>query len=281
MSSKRNSLPLRDTPDEVNDRLVARLRSRAATFPYPATPDIASRERLRLAGQLSGGRNVAAARPRSRRLAFALLTLAIILAAAFLVSPVRARVLDWIRIGAVRIFFTTPSLTPPPLPPTATLPGAPTPHPTATYLQSVLDIGGETSLEEAQRQVDFTILLPADTGQPDLVFLQKYDRAAVILVWLKDGQPGQARMSLTEAKSDSFIFQKYVRRSVEETHVNGQPAVWVEGEYPLDTRSGETTMTRLVTQGHTLIWTQGEMTFRLETDEDLETAIKIAESVGR
>jgi hypothetical protein len=39
-------------------------------------------------------------------------------------------------------------------------------------------------------------------------------------------------------------------------------------------------MTRLVTQGHTLIWTQGELTFRLETDAEMAEAVRMAESVG-
>jgi len=44
-------------------------------------------------------------------------------------------------------------------------------------------------------------------------------------------------------------------------------------------RNGDFTMTRLIDQGHTLIWGNEEMTFRLETDVDLETAIRIAESM--
>jgi len=61
--------------------------------------------------------------------------------------------------------------------------------------------------------------------------------------------------------------------------VNENPAVWVDSDYLLITRNGEATFTRMIDQGHTLIWTSGEMTYRLETEEDLDIALRIAESI--
>ena len=73
-----------------------------------------------------------------------------ILAVILAVPPVRAAVLDWIRIGAVRIFLIQPSPTPVPtaLPETP----APTALPSPTPLPSVLDLSGETSLADARKR---------------------------------------------------------------------------------------------------------------------------------
>jgi hypothetical protein len=86
-------------------------------------------------------------------------------------------------------------------------------------------------------------------------------------------------MSLSESSSENVIFEKFQPETVLDTQVNGQPAVWVEGQYPLKMSSGDISMTRLVTQSHTLIWTSGNLTYRLETDASLEEAIRTAESI--
>ncbi|MGE5463369.1 MAG: hypothetical protein ACM3PS_08435 [Syntrophothermus sp.] len=270
-------------PGMTNANLEARLRQVVAILPYPETPDLAGRERQRLAG-LS---RTAPAR-RLNRLAVGLVVLFMVLAVALLVSPVRARVLDWIRIGSVRIFFTQPTATQPVPTQTPARTGTsvprmtPTPHPTPTFLQSVLNLGGETTLAKAQEQAGFPIELPAsppDLSSPDHVYLQEMNGPVVVLVWMDPNQPEKVRMSLSEAPSDRLIFEKYAPKSVQDTQVGGHAAVWMDGEYILIMRNGDTTLTRLITQGHTLIWTTGEMTYRLETDADLETAIRIAESI--
>jgi len=43
-------------------------------------------------------------------------------------------------------------------------------------------------------------------------------------------------------------------------------------------RGGDLEFTRLI-EGHVLIWTMGDVTYRLETELSLEEAIKIAESL--
>ena len=63
-----------------------------------------------------------------------------------------------------------------------------------------------------------------------------------------------------------------------ETHVNGLPALWVEGPYLLTTTGGQVETRRIVT-GRTLIWGVDDLTYRLETDLPLEEARKIAKSL--
>jgi hypothetical protein len=282
MSSSSNSSFEKNFPGGDITLLEARLLRAKAEFPFPPTPDLAGVERRRLIIL-----NETAASRRTGGILFALALVLIVFLAALLVSPARARVLDWIRIGAVRIFFV-PTLTAPVLPatgtpsPDATLTRTPTITPTA--IQSVLDIAGETTFAEAQAKAGFPILLPAfpeDLGEPDYVYLQQFNRPVLVLVWMNPDQPGSVRLALSETSSNQAVFEKYDPRSIEETQVNGQSAIWLGGDYLLVARSGDAEFTRLITQGHTLIWTTGEMTFRLETDEDLDTAIRIAESIGR
>jgi hypothetical protein len=276
MSSSPGSLRAAGHPEGDNPSLEEQLRQAAAVFPYPLTPNIAARQRL-------ADRALAAPKRRLNRLSFALLILFILVAASLLVTPVRARVVDWIRIGAVRIFLTSPTPTSPPV--TTVTPAASTlstPQVTPTFLRSVLDLLGETSLAKAKEGAGFGILLPAeppDLGQPDRVYLQQLGGTAVILVWMDPDRPERVRMSLSEASSETLMFEKHSARLVLETQVNGQPAVWLDGDYILVTRGGDATLTRLVNQSHTLIWSSEGTTFRLETDLDLEGAIRTAKSL--
>ena len=275
--------PTAGAPEGKDAKLEGYIRRAAADFQYPATPNIAAQERARL---------VSRSARRPARFAYALALALIVLAAAMLVSPLRARVLDWIRIGAVQIFLTQPTTTPTATPPSNTPAPAdmsmligtatPVPLPTATPLTSLLQLDGATTLDHARQQMTYPILLPAypeDLGEPDYVYIQRFSTPVAFLVWADDQQLGQVRMSLSQAGSEQAIFEKYDPRSVVDTQVHGEPAVWVEGNYVMVMRSGEFTMSRLITQGHVLIWDHEGMTFRLETDEPLEEALRIAESI--
>jgi hypothetical protein len=54
--------------------------------------------------------------------------------------------------------------------------------------------------------------------------------------------------------------------------------VWAEGPYLLQLSGGDIDLRRLV-EGHVLIWTDGPITYRLETDLTLDEAVRIAESL--
>jgi hypothetical protein len=256
--------------DDFADRLLAATRS----FTYPPTPNVSAAVTHRLARRPTQGR---------RALAAAGVFLALILALLFAVPQARAAVLDWIRIGAVRIFIGEPPPTPTPtLPPAATTSPEPTYPPTPKPLTSILDLSGETTLAQAQNASRLSIRLlayPPDLGKPDHVYFQDLGGPVIFLVWMDPGQPQKVRISLTESYSDMIIFQKIVPNSVENTTVNGQPALWVDAPYFLIAGSGNAAITRLVAEGNTLVWTEGKMTYRLETALDLATAIRIAESL--
>lgn len=271
MSHKTGSTTTNDFSEEQIAKFEERLLKIAPGFPYPLTPDVARRERLRL-------EIIRNSKISQRRFAISLVVLFIALVAALWISPVRAQILDWFRIGSVKIFLFEPSPTPTDIDST----GTPAPVITPTFLESILDLAGETTLQKAREQADFTIALPAypaDLNDPDHVFVQQFGGPVVTLVWMDPIQPEKVRLTLSESDSEKAVFEKIKPASLQETQVNDNPAVWVDSDYLLITRHGDATFTRLIDQGHTLIWTDGEITYRLETEVDLDTALRIAESI--
>ena len=95
--------------------------------------------------------------------------------------------LDWLRIGAVRLFLA-PEPTPTGPPP---VPG------------SLANLTGETSLEDAAAQLPFTLRLPAyppDLGQPQHVYLQRINGTPVlILAWPDAQDPTRAAWPCTRS----------------------------------------------------------------------------------
>ena len=249
-----------------------RLQKAARDFNYPPTPDIAGRVKRRLAGEERPGSMV-----WSRRwVAWALLLILVILAGILASPPVRAGVLEWLQIGAVRIFLTEPTNTP----------GVPEkepvtePVPTIKPPASLLDLAGETTLANARARIDFPIRLPAeppDLELPDKVFLQTLGGPAVVLVWLDPDLPDKVRLSLHILGPETFA-GKSKPRVLQETTVHGQPALWVEGPHFLQLEGQRYDERRLV-DGNVLIWTEGDLTYRLETALSLPEAIRIAESL--
>src|SRR5512143_2782729 len=167
--------------------LEERLRASARFFGYPPTPPISHLVRLRL-GRPPGLRGMLI----FRAVAIALVVIA---GAALSVPQVRAQVLEFVRIGVVRIFTAAPTATtrPPsaPQPPrieaplTATPAPSRTPSPGPEWTVSLQGLAGETILAAARNRLGFPILLPAvpaDLGLPDRVFVQERGQM-VILVW--------------------------------------------------------------------------------------------------
>lgn len=245
-------------------QLEGQLYQAGRTLSYPPTPDIAATvtQRLAQAPRASG---------QPRRLAWAMVVALLVLLGGLLAVPtVRAAVLDFLQIGAVRIFLAESPATDPPGTSTQTPPAA----------TSVLDLAGETTLNAARDQADFPIRLPRyprNLGKPDRVFWQNLGGPAVVLVWLAPEDERQVRMSLQYFSEEAFVY-KMQPAALEETTVDGYPALWTTGPYLLQTGAGDLAETRLI-DGHVLIWSDGTLTYRLETHLDLEEARRVAESL--
>ncbi len=234
-----------------------RLRAAARATPYPPTPDVAPAVRQQLA---------APPQRRAFRLAASAAALAALLTAVLLlVPPARAAVLEFLQIGAVRIFPAGNAPVP------TALPASPPLH---------LNLSGETTLKGAEQQAGFAAPLPAyppEVGQPDHVFFQDLGGPAVILVWTRPDTPSQVWFSLHVLADDAFVM-KMQPNIVQETEVNGQWALWTAGPYIVRSRSGEYEAQRLV-EGNVLIWQAPPYTYRLEIDAPLSEAVRIAESL--
>lgn len=269
------------------DRWEARLRATAGALPYPSTPDVAEAVRQRLAAE--SARRAPGSFVTSRpRLAWAIALVVLLVAGLLAVPEVRAGIIQFLRIGAVRIFLAPPTPTPseaeaivPALPATGVSPvTTATPRPAPTLAASLIDLGGETTLEEARARFGFPLALPAypsGLGPPDRVFLQNFGGPMVVLVWLDPAQPDRVRLSLHLLTCD-VCATKSEPAVIQTTSVNRQPAVWTEGPYMLQLSNGSIDLRRMV-EGHVLIWADGPITYRLETDLSLDEAVKIAESL--
>lgn len=271
------------------DGFEAQIRNLAQTFPYPPTPPIAGRV---LASMREGPRR----RWRALTPAWAWIAAVIVLLFAGLmaVPSVRAAVIEFIQAGAIRIFMEgqfppTPTRPIPSQswetePPGGTMPGLPTPTPAAVVPDSILELEGEMTLEEAREKADFPILLPTyppGLGEPDKVFYQKLEGGrGVFVVWFTDEQPTQLKMSLLLLGPGAFA-GKGAPNLVEELTINGERAIWTEGNHFLILQTGpkQNDRVQLFVEGNVLIWQIDGITYRLEGYFDMEEAIAIAESI--
>ncbi|HEV8191879.1 MAG TPA: hypothetical protein VGP82_10405 [Ktedonobacterales bacterium] len=185
-----------------------------------------------------------------------------------IVPTTRAALEDFVSLGSVRIYTHQPTTS------RATTP---------TPLSSVLDLAGETSLAQARRDLPFPIRLPtypADLGPPQHVYVQNLLGPAVVLVWMNKQHPSQVDLTLQELGSDAIVW-KTPPQIIQQTSVEGHLALWVSGRYNLQYRVGEQVeyQMRSLVNGHTLIWTEASITFRLETRLTLPETIQIAASL--
>jgi hypothetical protein len=259
------------------DLFEKQLVSIAKGLDYPRTPNVAGSVMKRL-------RMSAPPRFVSRRFALSLTVILILFTSLMLIPPARAAILEFIQIGIVRIFRAEPTPAAPPQQefPSTMVPVTATPALTSEPLIPILErLAGERSLEGAQQLVEYPILLPSyppDLGAPDRVFVQDADGDMTILVWIDPEDSTQVLMSLHLIPPGSWAIDKMEPARVQETTVHGQRAIWAVGPYPVQFSNGNLDFARLI-DGHVLIWTDGDVTYRLETEWTLEEAVRVAESL--
>ncbi len=261
----------------ASKHLEKQLRAAARGLKYPRTPDVSRLVRFKLT------------RPplplsRTRLILRIVAVIAVVLLALALAVPqVRAQLAGFFQIGVIRILPYQPPATPPlaEIPVTATSAKVTAEAPTMDSMPSALHgLAGLTILDQAQKLTGFRIQLPAypkDLGAPDFVFYQDQIKM-LVLVWRDPSDPQKIRLSLHELLPGSGIVNKYQPVIVQETAVNGNHAIWAEGPYLIQVTSGDYELRRIV-EGHSLIWEQAGITYRLETDLPLAEAAQIAESI--
>lgn len=245
------------------------LRQTGPGFAFPPTPDIGVDvlERVRRNDR----------RPLSLKPAWAFLVLLLAVALLMLVPQVRASVLEILRTGGITIFVTEPT-------PQAEDPSSISDTPTA-----VIDVGLQpspilipvkrTSLEAAREAFEQAIKLPsvpAELGAPDHIYIDvQTEPQVVVLDWL-DGESEALLYRLYTIAATSFAFKQV--DTVVSTNVHDAEAFWVDGPHGILLQdNGERYWE--VTGGPVLIWSEGELTYRLEGAASLEEARQFAESL--
>ena len=259
------------------EQAVAQLAQR---FEYPPTPDV-RRSGTEHGPQTSDGGRASGV---VRRLAWAVVILALFAAALIAVPQTRAALLSFFaRIGAIDIFIDdnapTPTSTPRaaddqagliPPPPTATSIG------TVGHSLALFELGEPVGLTEARRMVDFPLLVPEALGEPDEVYVHRnVDLPAATLVWR---QGAGAPLSLTEIGVGQFAMKLVAEENVKSLRVNGRPAMWLAGPHTLQLL-GNWQGDGLLITSNVLIWTAGDVTYRLEGDLTEEEMVTIVESL--
>jgi len=197
-------------------------------------------------------------------------------------------------LPGIRIVFGGPTQSAP----TATPSPSPTPTPSAgstapaasNPVGSTMGLGTAVSLDDAARIGGLDLVLPPDPaiGPPDAVYTLA-DRVA--LVWSeRPGLPADpdygVGLLLSEFRGhvDEGYYQKTLDSSaqVKPVTVNGHAGYWISGTphffYYVDP-SGKAVDDSHRIVGDTLIWADGDVTYRLESQLPMEAAIRLAESL--
>jgi hypothetical protein len=208
-------------------------------------------------------------------MAFAAVVVAI--AAALIVSPqARTTVLGWLGLKGVLVQ------------PVKNLP-RPTPGPSGLALR--LELGQPVSMVEAEANVAYHIAIPQSLGSPDQVYFVVPPAGGEIslayapragLPATKETELGLLLMEFQGDVNPDFL-RKLLRpgTNVEEVTVNGNRGFWISGAphgflYNGQDGTQEETF-RLA--GNTLLWEQGGLTLRIESDLTKDQALAIARTV--
>ena len=200
-----------------------------------------------------------------KRLGWALAAATVLLLA--LIPPVRAAVLELLRIGGVVVREEPPPRGAPDV--TASSPST-SPEPGATLV----------TLEQAERLVGVDIHVPSSLGPPTSVAVGR-DGKVVELTWVRGGSV--TRLELFDG-SLSWGYLKTVWSAITPTQVKGHEAVWLGAPHLIEwlDRSGRTHREEPRLAGPTLVWVEqgstGEVTYRLEGPRTLAQASAIAQS---
>jgi hypothetical protein len=266
----------------------------AAAFPYPPAPDVATGVVATVRRRLAEKQTTATTGYRRGRLRPAWVVVGLLVAclALLAVPQVRAGLAAWLQIGAVRVFVGEPTATATAV--ASDTPLALIPAPVATSdlpaqtetmtpmsaSEVILSLAGATTLAEAQAEAVYPLLLPSyppDLGRPDHVFHQRQNMGDIIIMtWPEPEQPDEIRLAFYQIHVPDYVVKYH--NLIQETTVNGRHAIWFEGGHLLQLLDGRSSE-QLFVEGNVLLWTDGEVTYRLESHLSLAEALAIAESL--
>jgi hypothetical protein len=266
--------PLHALPDAaLEDALRELARGLAVPAARIGSDDAAARARRRIVE--AGGSGAPLRTWRVRR------SLILAVAALLVVAAVAAAV--GLGLPGLRFVFGE---TPPPeemASPAATAPDGPP--------GSALGLGTPLSLDEAERRSDLAVRMPTDptVGSPDAVYLAPF--GAVSLVWAPgpglpatdDGGVGLLVTQFRGGVDDGYV-EKTLRSDAQLTPVtvDGGRGHWIAGPphfFVYVGPDGEPVEDSRRIVGDTLVWTDGDVTYRLESSLGMQAAIRLAETL--
>jgi hypothetical protein len=224
------------------------------------------------------------ARRRSVRFAGAMVVAVVVIAIA-LPGP-RHAVARWLGFDSVRI---EPAVT---VPTTTTAVAAAEPTATVPLPEPSLALGDPVSIDAAMARTGLPDPTPSLLGAPLSVHVvQPPESGQIVLVYPPSDLVPQssvigagALVSVMPAKIEEGFFRKTLgtTTTLQTVDVDGAPGYWLEGSpHQLLFEFGDDILPdtlRLAT--NTLLWQRGDVVYRLEADVDLDTALRIAESIG-
>lgn len=255
---------------------------------FPQTPDIAAdvgiliRSDESTLNPIRETRRFGSILDRPLRVA-AIVALAVLaaLAIALAVPTSRTTIADFFGIEGIRIEFGQDD--------EQDTPGTP------TSIGGSLLLGERTTLEAAMKTAPFDVVVPSDPmiGEPEEIYLNQRSGVTVAgMLWQASdelpeiGLTGVGMLLLEiESDDDDVIFVKKAIGGGEfnTAMINNAPGYWIEnGVLTVEPMEGlmldllEPEMRR---SGNVLIWSDGEVTYRLETSLPMEDAVQIAESL--
>jgi hypothetical protein len=199
----------------------------------------------------------------ARRRRLVAVIIAMVLLGLGLTPPVRAAVVEWLRIGGVLI-RTGPPVTGP----------SPSPQPPPRTGQTV-------TLAEARSLVSFPIAVPAALGMPERIAVSE-DRRVVSMDWGRGA--GQVHLEQFVGRL-SGLFVMRAREPNEVVRVDGHDAVWFATAHQVSyvDRDGRERTAESRIAGPCLIWERAAsgvlVTVRLEGNLARTEAVKVAESM--
>lgn len=239
------------------------LREVASSFEYPGTPEVEPGTRQRVARH-------SLPVPQRLRPAWALLALLLAAIMLMLVPQVRASVLAVLRSGGITVFVGEPA-------PMATVTPAEIPESESgeREMSAFLIPVVETTLaaaREALGEPPHLLTWSAEEGAPEDVYVDDPAGAQVaIFVWRRDGAPPYRLYVIRQ----TTIGYKMAEQATT-TAVGDLEALWIDGPHWFTLNQGDLWQD---TGGSVLIWTTGELTYRLEGAEKLLEARRFAESL--
>ena len=273
--------------------LETALRASSVSIAWPTAspagaPDVATRVRARIvAGETARRGPWRLWRPARRGLVLALAALLVLAAIAGAVG---------LGLPGLRIILGEPRVSPPPSVPFPSVTGqsgVPTPTPIPGAPGSALRLGDPVSLDEVETLTGFPPALPTDPaiGPPDAVYVDRSRSNQVAFVWAPSAalpetrDPGVGLILMRfDGRMDEGYHQKLLGLGVtsEPVRVAGRAGFWISGDphfFFYVGKDGATIDDDRRWVGDALVWSDGTLTYRIESALGRDATIELAESL--